>query len=759
MTQAPSIRREAETSFRNASSLNISRRDFLKTGGVALVAAAGAAFVPQLTADASQQSKVEKKQSEDPWDYLDWSNSPLHMVERGWSNWMGETEFFGPAENVFSSYKKLTFQIDDLRPRVNGSKGKELGKTVNKLLDKYEKVVFIQKQESVNPVTKEIKWKTLKTPGTWAQMDYAKKLYENRNNILAQRYIDPIEGASIPEANTIYAMGQLYDALMNPEVSREEAELIINEFVDPNVVETYKSHRNDLKDWWSAIPDSIPVDLISDIHKANFLPPDKNKKEDSALSDWEMMDKIISLAGVSGYDAVWVPKAPDKYQKAFREFEKGFIPIPEKPKIYCAETDDWLHGKQTKILVQYGTNAKKDILYDSTWTMTLEDNRLTKDDLSNAWQSVDQKTVLPYLNETFGIKPEKVTGFYALSDDDIGYAMAANKGIGLGKYRLDPAIFYKGFISPDSQERVDRVLMLGKKGRDILRPTQSVEQSWQNWIVNVGDKVNELKKKGIDRLWGLGLLPAAEAVALSFRGLSDPYNLKKHEALLPQDSYLYSLMANKGVQWLFDDSYDPETNMAFALRDTQIKVLTGIDYFQLAQKLAVWARKKAKDIFNIDIEFEAEKDKINDEDCIIDGKKVVLDAGAMYPMFPEKTIMTYKGKKYVILEDNTDFNLLIPNHQTLNGILAIPLEEAKRSIIPIDRDNNLLNAAIAMAKITAIWGLAIGTVVAPEATALIASTLIKKTGKFSQKQLTKFYNSVLTTLSPFVDKAFELLVR
>ena len=777
-----------------------SRRDFLKVGGL-------------LAASAALSSCIKVENVPIQLNLLNWRGSPLQDLESGPSTTLRNVTHFGPNDGLrIVSFERtlITNQLDSLVPNIIKENQKNERDMIQKFFDeKIEKVIIIQKK-ALDPVTglplvdiitgREI-WEPLRVPGTRLSMNMADNISRNINEQLNQPQLnnfafDLKEYHNVPDITTPsgegladeiarrFAISEVTKVLMDPNLTDKEAKTIISQFLYSSTLfpqgglpgtwadwQIYSSiMRTDSRLKLSDIPESISIKNLLDIYKAVLSPfgDEVYKNVDGVdYTDAQIIDAITANSGLAAYDCIFVPKQSDSEQNEklnlmFDELKKKFVEIPKKPRVFKAN----LAGEdKAKIYVIHDMNNVIDIheaqvTWDDSLNEDLIKNKIDASGNPIQWLGLSEtpeegktmttKEIVEILVGEVG----KIVELQEFPADVMGWFLVPNKGVGLGKKRLDPGIMFKSYASPEDRINnisTDSLLMLGEKILDSrLNPIQPKDQIFfESYITDVTENINKnFIAKGIDRVYIEGLLTSTEWVSRALRGtLNNDFN--DYGFLMPSDPYMVQMMAGMKMTDLLEERGIFETgnpnkgeNMVVFLNDVPLKRID-LKEFYLGQVEA----DKVVMALGGDIESESYRKFVNifsfgkgrfniDERKIFDladdtGRPVKMQKGDFFPI---ETIVEINDIKYLILKQKGGPGLFAVE----KSLIAVPLEEAMKDVLLLDFDNNIAEAV----KTFAFTALAIGLIIAPETVGGLIGEKATLAGSFVKKNLMKIFTSI-----------------
>jgi len=671
----------------------LSRRDFLKVAAIA----AGTLTACGVEGDVYSQQEA----GDDPFKNLSWSDSPFRNFERAID--LNDAEIIDSFGGEGKSYRVVSVKPEKLFPETMnswlGAPQEIFAARIDTLLSKYSEILLFQE----------------KTDTGWADVDFpGTVLFGNLSRIITSSDIFNKDAKTQKHPEKVYS--ELFEALLNPDTEPQKSTEIVDKWL------TSQGKENiELLEWWMTanhanlknIPECVTPDTLMKLYLASYLHPNT---DDSIL-----LEEVAKRSG--SLHAVFVPNLPEELKGAVELYKEGFAKIADKPRVfYAVVNDDW-GGTTKKMLVMHNEgNPSYFYNYDYIAPKDQDGRTYEKEEISDAgnWRTLPEAET-EEIRKFFGLAKQKWLGakmleMHELSPDAIGHALIPNKTVGLLKSRNAPAVFFKT-LEGEGSTSATRVLLFEEKLRDMLVPEQLQIQPFDNFITNVTEKIENFRKKGIKHIFSMGALSPLEALSRALKGMRDPYNLGSHLALLPDNPYLLTVLADLYMQTVLTDRYNKQTNLAVSLTNLPMYIVKATDFKELPEELGY-------------------TDTSTMERCVIDGEEVNLEAGAVFPV---SEIRNIAGKNYIFFKINKDddgkFFQEVWNNNVVDKIpaaLAIPIEAAlDGGVLMLDPDNNILDAIKTVAKIAAISAAVISFVVFPEA----AGAAIVVSGMAVQKKL------------------------
>ena len=432
----------------------------------------------------------------------------------------------------------------------------------------------------------------------------------------------------------------------------------------------------------------------------------------------EEQDKLNDFAAkVNAQSALFVPRLeklfPDPvmrkaFEKSWNEYDSAaFTEIPKKPEVYLVQaqngyakkinefTGGEIDKKDWYLYAYYGKNNKynrkfkvpEDILTG------MPDSSFGKlDDFANI-PGNERENVIKNLTNEFGfniVEPGLLQAFQ-LNPEAIKAYVVPNKLVGTtGKEgeKNSPTRLIYGIPknNHDQMKPIDHnniILMLGEFVKDRVNPQQGLMtvSLTPSWITEVTDTVNRALEKGVDHLSTDYLnTPLEKMYRLLEKGTFDQLGLISRESFNPKSQCLQNILG----LWLSNSVYggsDKRIRNATVLRGIKDVGVLQVDYQLPTNVYKTWA--------DFVEEFTIGLTKLDKSNVV--NSNIAYEADGVTPVIfhqgeaiPSEGLITIEDKQFVVLYGQSDSYF-----KGSGRMYAIPLDEAVKSCVSIDPDNNI----------------------------------------------------------------------
>ncbi|MBP9817744.1 hypothetical protein KBC75_03245 [Candidatus Shapirobacteria bacterium] len=197
----------------------------------------------------------------------------------------------------------------------------------------------------------------------------------------------------------------------------------------------------------------------------------------------------------------------------------------------------------------------------------------------------------------------------------------------------------------------------------------------------------------------MGLETPLNVFRRALRGYANT-DIMSHQAWLPQDTYLRDLLANmlyRSVQEKDQLHQLEEANFAVGLRQIPVQKINYLTEPGVAKAISNFLNKITSG------KLEPLKDQIEVNQLFAqDGHPVTIIPGDVLVM--KGILLANNGQRYLVLDDDTQNQFTPFGTREQSNLIAIKMEDALNGILPLDPDNNILDATLRVARVVAIAG-------------------------------------------------------
>lgn len=656
----------------------ISRRDFLKLAGIA-AAVFGAGCGP-----LSQEEQPGIK------DGVTYKHNPFYYpgsIEADIASGLIESTEFGERGVNGQPLKRMLvadeFRRNDFLPLGSGFDGDALKKVDNiqSALKEVGKIVLFQERKNENS-----EWEVLPVPGSLDRQNIFRSKFEHLDEL----------NAGMGDIDRFVAKAKL-NATMHPEQTSDDEmlnvvyELFVNKGLTEEETSKLVGDIMIIRHFATSIPEDATPEVMELLHTTALFHYDKETQE--VLRDYSNNSGLLR-------HALFVPKnVPDHFKMAMESWKERFVPLEGKPqvwltKVYNMETkvDEYeLIAKHRDEKGQFSADSPHGpfaTLWDSEFQELLKDGNLTPINTG----STDGLEVRDFFYDgLFDLHPP--TEIYLVNPDILKAFMVPNKLVGKGKARIAWGV-----------KMSKRVHLTSSTFQDLFLQLQLTAKSYETWLTEVTDNVSGLFERGVRKIDKWGGFSPLDSMKRNAQGMNDVYGI--HQSLIPESDVMKGVLLEMLYQIIMSDMYDKQTNMGVIMKDVHPQYLE-------AREVATWIKNFGidfRDTFNLkQIPPVFTSTHTLSPMYEMDGTNVTLHQGEAIPL---GGIIEIDGIFYVTLakpkRDEDGFALTkkliagglsqIANDlnnrfvDNINGAIVIPLSEAEKTIMPLDMDDNILDA-------------------------------------------------------------------